>query len=149
MEQHVALDDEVAHRLGGDRGQEDGLARHQVELAEEARRAVAHDLGCARGVEDRRLALEDRDERVALVADLVEDVTGRGSALLAEAREGGQLRPTRSLALLWSCCQAYGAAYPARFCAEHLELGRVQDVPWSEAVSQSVAFSGSLSCSPW
>ena len=52
---------------------------------------MAHDL-VARVVEDRRLALEDRDERVALVADLEEDVADLGGPLLAEAREIRQLR---------------------------------------------------------
>ena len=66
--QHLALDGDVAHRLGHHGGQVDGLAGQQVQLAEEARGAVADDL-VPGGVEDRRLALEDRDERVALVAD--------------------------------------------------------------------------------
>ena len=40
-------------------------------------------------------------------------------------------------------------ASAADVLAEHLELGACTNVPWAEAVSQSVAFSGSLSCSPW
>ena len=63
----------------------------QVHLAEEARGAVADDL-VAGGVEDRRLALEDRDERVALVADLEQHLADRGGALLAVARERRELR---------------------------------------------------------
>ena len=70
--QHLALDRDVAQRLRDDRRQEHGLPGEQVQLAEEARRAVADDL-VARGVEDRDLALEDRDERIAPVAD-----AGRG-----------------------------------------------------------------------
>src|SRR6185436_13398184 len=64
---------------------------HQVELAEKAGGAVADDL-VARGVEDRRLALEDRDERIARVADPVEDLPGGGRPLLAERRERLELR---------------------------------------------------------
>ena len=81
--QLVAVDGDVAHRLRDHRGQVDGLAREQVHLAEEARGAVADDL-VARRVEDRRLALEDRDERVAPVADPEEHVADLGRALLAE-----------------------------------------------------------------
>ena len=46
--QRVAVDGDVAHRLRDDRGQEHRLARQQVHLAEEARRAVADDLVCRR-----------------------------------------------------------------------------------------------------
>ena len=62
--QRVAVDRDVAQRLRDDRGQEDGLPGEQVHLAEEARGAVADDLVAGR-VEDRHLALEDRDERIA------------------------------------------------------------------------------------
>ena len=58
--QHLALDGEVAHRLRRDGREVDRLARHEAELSEEPGRPVAHDL-VPRAVEDRRLALEDRD----------------------------------------------------------------------------------------
>ena len=54
----------------------------EVHLAEEARRAVPDDL-VAGGVEDGHLALDDRDERVAPVADPEEHVADRRGALLA------------------------------------------------------------------
>ena len=44
LPQHFALDRDVAHRLGDDGGEEDGLAGEQVHLAEEAGGAVADDL---------------------------------------------------------------------------------------------------------
>ena len=71
--QRVAIDGDVAQRLRDDRGQEDGLPGEEVHLAEEARRAVADDLVAGR-VEDRDLALDDRDEGVALVADAEQHV---------------------------------------------------------------------------
>ena len=46
----------------------------------------------AGGVEDRDLALEDRDERVALVADPVQGVARVGRALLAELGKRRELR---------------------------------------------------------
>ena len=89
--QRVAVDRDVAQRLRDDRGQEDGLAGEEVHLAQEARRAVADDLA-AGGVQDRDLALEDRDERVAAVADPEEHVADRRRALLAERGERRELR---------------------------------------------------------
>ncbi len=91
MPQHFALDRDVAHRLGDDGGEEDGLAGEQVHLAEEAGGAVADDLA-AGGVGDRDLALEDRDERVARVADLEELLADLGGPLLAVLGEGRELR---------------------------------------------------------
>ena len=75
--QHVALDGDVAHRLRRRRpsGRPSGRSC-RLSSPRKPDGAVADDL-VARAVEDRRLALEDRDERVALVADLVEDVAGR------------------------------------------------------------------------
>ena len=67
--QRVAVDGDVAQRLRGDRGQEDRLPGQEVQLAEEVGRSVPHDLVAGR-VEDRDLALDDRDERIAPVADL-------------------------------------------------------------------------------
>ncbi len=76
--------------VGHDRGEEDGLAGEQVHLAEEAAGSVADDLA-AGGVENRGLALEDRDERVGLVADPEQLLADRGGALLAV------------LGRVWSC----------------------------------------------
>jgi hypothetical protein len=53
---------------------------------------VADDL-VARRIEDRRLALADRDERIGLVADLEEDVADRGRLLLAVRGEHVELGP--------------------------------------------------------
>jgi len=97
LAQAVALDLDVAHRLGDDRGQVDGLPREQIHLSEEAAGAVADDL-VAGGIDDRRLPLEHRDERVGLVADAVEHVADRGGALLPVCEQrlelsGGQDRP--------------------------------------------------------
>ena len=91
LPQVLALDRDVAHRGDRDPGQERGLAGHQAQLAEEARGVVADDL-VAVGVLDRGLALEDRDERVALVADLEQDLAGLGRALLAARGEHLELR---------------------------------------------------------
>ena len=88
--QRFAVDLDVAHRLGDDRGEEDGLAGEQVHLAEEAGGAVADDLAAGR-VEDRRLALADRDERVGLVADLEEHVADGSGLLLAVPGEQVEL----------------------------------------------------------
>ena len=88
---HVAVDGDVAQGLGDDRGDEDGLSREQVQLAEEPGRAVADDLLAGR-VDDRDLALEDRDERVPLIADAVEHVADIGRVLLTELSQGRELR---------------------------------------------------------
>ena len=80
--QRFAVDRDVAHRLGHDRGEEDRLPGEQVHLAEEAGGAVADDL-VPGGVEDRRLALDDRDERVGRVADLEEHLADLRGPLLA------------------------------------------------------------------
>ena len=89
--QHLALDRDVAQRLSRDGGQVHGLARHQVQLAEEAGGPVTDDL-VARGVEDRHLALQDGDERIPLVADRVQHVPGRGPPLLPQRSERLELR---------------------------------------------------------
>ena len=90
LAQHFALDRDVAQRLGDDGGEEDGLAGEQVHLAEEAGGAVADDLA-AGGVEDRDLALEDRDEGIGRVADFEELLADLGGPLLAERGEGREL----------------------------------------------------------
>ena len=88
--QRVAIDGDVPQRLRHDRRQEHGLAGQQVQLAEEPRRPVADDL-VAGGVEDRHLALDDRDERVALIADAKQHVADVRRALLAELGQRFQL----------------------------------------------------------
>ena len=67
-----------------------GLARQQVHLAQEARRAVPDDLA-ARRVLDRYLALEDHDEGIALIAHPEEVFPHLGRALLAQLGEGCDL----------------------------------------------------------
>ena len=81
--QHVAIDRDVAQRLGDDRRDEHRLSGQQVQLADEPRRPVADDL-VAGGVTDRDLALDDRDERVAPIANAVEHLTDIRRALLAD-----------------------------------------------------------------
>src|ERR1700729_2983013 len=66
----VAVDRGVSQRLCDDRGDEDRLPRKKVQLPEEARRPVPQYL-VARGTKDRDLALEDRDELMALIADAI------------------------------------------------------------------------------
>src|SRR5689334_18985440 len=68
LPQLLALDRDVAQRLRHGGCEKDRLARQQVGLAEEAARAVPDDLTAGR-VEDRNLTLQDRDQRVAVVAD--------------------------------------------------------------------------------
>ena len=51
---------------------------------------MADDLG-PRGIEDRRLALDDRDQRIAAVTDLEEDVADVCAALLTVLGEQRQL----------------------------------------------------------
>ena len=80
--QRVAVDGDVTRRLRDDRGQEDGLAGQEVQLADEPGGAVTDHLVTGR-VEDGHLAFEDRDERVASVADAEQHVTDVGGPLLA------------------------------------------------------------------
>src|SRR5439155_1019526 len=89
--QLVAVDGDVAQALGDHRGHVDGLAGEQVQLAEEPVRAVADDLLALR-VEDRRLAREDRDERIRPVADAVQNVADLGGPLLAVRPQQLELR---------------------------------------------------------
>ena len=88
--QLLTLDGDVAHRLGHDGREEDGLPREQVRLAEEAARAVAVDLRTGL-VEDGRLALDDRDQRIASVTDPKEHVADLRAPLLAVLGEQGEL----------------------------------------------------------
>ncbi len=90
LPQGVAIDRDVAHRLGDDRGDEDRLPRHQAYLAQEARSAVPDDLSTSL-VEHRRLALDDRDERVSPIADAIEHVAWFGGARLSERCKRRQL----------------------------------------------------------
>ena len=89
--QRLPLDRDVSHRLGRHGAEIDRLARQQVHLAEEAEPAVPRDL-VAGGIEDRRLSLEDGDERIAPVADAEQALAGRRGSLLADLRELLQLR---------------------------------------------------------
>ena len=86
-----AVDGDVAHRLGHDRPEEDGLPGEQVHLPEEARGAVADDLAAA-GIGHGDLALDDRDERVALVADVEQGLSDLGGPLLAVNGKRRELR---------------------------------------------------------
>ena len=85
-EQRAAFDRDVPQRLGHEGVDEDRLSGQQVQLAEEAGGAVPDELvlGC---VDDRDLPFEDRDERVGPIADLVQQLTDRCRALLADRGE--------------------------------------------------------------
>ena len=74
--QRGALDRDVAQRLDHERVDEDRLPRKEVQLTEEAGRAVPDEL-VAGGVDDRDLSFEDRNERVGPIADLVQQLTDR------------------------------------------------------------------------
>ena len=89
--QLITVDRDVAQGLRDNRGEEDGLARQQVHLAEEARGAVPDDL-VARRVEYRDLALDDRDERIPAVAHAEEHVPDGRGQLLAVLGQKGELR---------------------------------------------------------
>ena len=84
-------DRDVAQRLRDHRGDEHRLTREQVQLAEEPGRAVADDLLAGR-VDDGDLALDDRDERVPLIADAVEHVADIGRVLVTELSQGRDLQ---------------------------------------------------------
>ena len=71
LPQRLPLHGDVAQGLRHDRRHEDGLAGEEVHLPEEAGPPVAQDLPPGR-VDDRHLALEDRDERVAAIADSIQ-----------------------------------------------------------------------------
>ena len=89
--QRIPLDGDVAEGLGDDRGQEHRLPGKKVHLAQELRLAVADDL-VARSIEDRHLALENRDQGIALIADAKQHVTDACGSLLAMLGERRQLR---------------------------------------------------------
>jgi len=61
------------------------------QLLAEATRPYADDLVAGR-IQDRQLALDDRDEGVALVADAEQHVANVGSSLLSDLAKRGQLR---------------------------------------------------------
>ena len=88
--QLLTLDGDVAHRLGHDGREEDGLSREQVRLAEEAERAVADDLRTGL-VEHGRLTFDDRDQRIAQVTDPEEHVADLRAPLLAVLGKQGKL----------------------------------------------------------
>jgi len=89
--QRLALNRDVAQRLCDYRRHENRLAGQQAELSEESRRAVPGYL-VARLVADRHLSLDDRDERVLLIADSIQHVADIRRALVAELGDGRQLR---------------------------------------------------------
>ena len=88
--QLLALDGDVAKRLGHHGRQEHRLPREQVRLSEEAARAVAVDLRAGL-VEDGRLAFDDRDQGIASITDPKEHVTDLRAPLLAVLGELGEL----------------------------------------------------------
>ena len=87
----LALDRDVAQRLRHDRSHEHGLSRQEVHLTEEAGMTVPDDLVTCR-VDDRDLALQNRDERVRAVADPIEHVSDARGAFLAQPAEPCELR---------------------------------------------------------
>ena len=91
LPQIVTVNRDVSQRLGDDCREEDRLSREEVQLAKETRAAVADDL-LASSIENGNLALDDRDEGIALVADPVEDITHARGELVAERGERRQLR---------------------------------------------------------
>lgn len=88
--QILSVDGDVPEGPGDDRRQVDRLPGQQVHLAEELRLAVADDLVVC-GVEDRHLALEDRDQGIALIADAKQHVADACCPLLTMLGERRQL----------------------------------------------------------
>jgi hypothetical protein len=85
------------------------LLSEQVELTEEAPRALTGDL-VSGAVADRRLALEDDDERIAGVTDPEQELALRGRALLAPAArepEAALGRESGSADSSWTCERGY------------------------------------------
>src|SRR4029450_8339923 len=80
--QRVALDGDVAEGLGDDRGQKDRLPGQEVHLAQELRGAMTDDL-VVRSVEDRYLALQDRDQGIALMAAAKQHIADARGWLIA------------------------------------------------------------------
>jgi hypothetical protein len=87
----VAVYRGVPQRLCDDRSDENRLAGKQVQLTEKARWPVPEYL-VAGGIEDRDLALEDRDERIALITDAIEHILDVRCALFAVLGKGLELR---------------------------------------------------------
>ena len=98
--QYLAVHRDVPERLCGDSGEEHRLTGQEVQLADELRRAVPDDL-VVRGVVDRDLALDDRDERVGPVADAKQHVADVRGALLTKLRERLEL-PGRQRRTRWA-----------------------------------------------
>ena len=84
--QVLAVHSDVAHRLCDNAVHEDCLPGEQVHLGEEATRPLACDL-VAGTVEDRRLALEDHDQRVPRVTDPEQELSLSGRSLVTHRRE--------------------------------------------------------------
>ena len=122
LEQHrtqrLALDGDVPQRLRDDRGDEHRLPREEVQFAEEVRRAVPGDV-VARGIEDRHLAIDDRDERVAAIADAIQHIPDVRAAFLAELGQRRQLRrgQRRARGRDWDVC--HGIHYPIATVRPH------------------------------
>ena len=91
LPQRVPVDGDVAQGLRDFCGQEGALPRQQVQLAEEVRPSLPHDL-VAGAVQQRDLALENRDERVVIVAHLEEDIPHVGGALFPTLADLCELR---------------------------------------------------------
>src|SRR5215212_287065 len=109
------VDGDVAHRLGHNPVHVDRLTGEQVHLPQEAARALPGDL-VSGSVQDRRLALEDDDERVARVADAEQELSLCCCALLAARREHLPLAGGKNGAE-WTSHRGEGTAGPAGFCS--------------------------------
>ena len=81
--QRDALDRDIPQRLDHERVHEHRLPRQQIQLPEEARGALPDQLVPGR-VNDRDLPLEDRNERVAPIADPVQQLADSRRALLTD-----------------------------------------------------------------
>ena len=89
--QRVTVDCDIAERLGHERGQEDGLPREEVQLTKKAGRTVPDDLVAGR-VENRHLALDDRDKRIRRIPDLEQHLAHARRPLLTQAGKRRHLR---------------------------------------------------------
>src|SRR4029079_6574333 len=89
--QGLAVDRDIPQLTRDHRRQEDRLPGQQVHLPGESRRAMADALVAGR-ILDLHLALDDRDEGVALVADAEQHVANVSSALLSDLPKRRQLR---------------------------------------------------------
>ena len=86
--QRGALDCDVPQRLRHERVDEHRLPGQEVQLTEESRGTVPHEVVAGR-VDDRHLAFQDRDERIGAIPDPIQQLTHRRRALLADLGESG------------------------------------------------------------